>query len=178
MKPAQLGLVPLVLLLVVGLLVQTWRVGAQRSAGRRNAARARRLGVEGEARAEALLAAAGFRVIERQVSAAYALRVDGRPALARVRADFLVERRGRRFVADAKRGPEASSATKPATRRQLLEYRHAYAVDGVLLVDAERGAVHEIEVEGARATGGRLTWLLLGTLLGGLLGALVTSFRG
>lgn len=147
-------------------LAQTWRVATARSAGRRQAARARRLGAEGERRAEDLLRDAGYRVIERQVHAVYALWIDGETSEAHVRADFLVERRGRRFVADAKSGPEASRATSRATRRQLLEYRHAYAVDGVLLVDAERGRVHAIEIAVARDRS-RAWWFFgLGAVLG------------
>jgi hypothetical protein len=167
-----------VALLVVGAiaLAQTARLTWSRAGGRRLAARARRLGAEGERRAEDLLRAAGYRVIERQVHAVYAIHVDGTASEAHVRADFLVERRGRRFVADAKRGPEASRATSPATRRQLLEYRHAYAVDGVLLVDAERGRVHTIEVASSigtplgrssfAASSRAVLWLLLGAALG------------
>ena len=78
-------------------------------------------------------------------------------------------------MADAKRGPEASRATSPATRRQLLEYRHAYAVDGVLLVDAERGRVLSIELTSSRGTplgtssvaaARAVLWLLIGAALG------------
>lgn len=172
MKPEHVAL----LMVAAVALAQTVRLTWSRASGRRLAARARRLGAEGERRAEELLRAAGYRVVERQVHAVYAIHVDGSPAEAHVRADFLVERRGRRFVADAKRGPEASRATSPATRRQLLEYRHAYAVDGVLLVDAERGRVHAIELTSSRGTplgtsslaasSRAALWLLLGAALG------------
>ncbi|MCU0674560.1 MAG: hypothetical protein MUE69_17435 [Myxococcota bacterium] len=171
MKPEHVAL----LVVAAVALAQTTRLTWARASGRRLAARARRLGAEGERRAEELLRAAGYRVIERQVHAIYAIHVDGAPSEAHVRADFLVERRGRRFVADAKRGPEASRATFPATRRQLLEYRHAYAVDGVLLVDAERGRVHAIEVMAAHASSipppiaassRAALWLLLGVGIG------------
>ena len=68
-----------------------------------------------------------------------------------LRADLLVERGGRRYVAEVKTGEAAPSLATAATRRQLLEYLIAYRVDGVLLVDAERGSVHEVEFPGAGA---------------------------
>ena len=52
-------------------------------------------------------------------------------------ADYLVERDGRRWVAEVKTGERALDLRHGPTRRQMLEYRHAFDVDGVLLVDAE-----------------------------------------
>lgn len=62
-----------------------------------------------------------------------------------LRADLLVRQGARRFVADVKTGAEAPKITTAATRRQLLEYRVAYAVDGVLLVDMASRRVHLVE---------------------------------
>ena len=50
-----------------------------------------------------------------------------------------------RLVAEVKTGEAAPSLATAATRRQLLEYHVAFAVDGVLLVCPERGAIHRIE---------------------------------
>lgn len=125
----------------------------------RRAARARRLGVIGEAKAERLLRDAGFRVVGRQVAGSVPLRVDGVLTPARVRVDFIVKRRGRMYVADAKAGPKASAPTDRGTRRQLLEYLSAYPVDGALLVDAERGRIHELTLPMARNVG--LNWLAI-----------------
>jgi len=43
-----------------------------------------------------------------------------------------------------KTGAHAPRIETSATRRQILEYRVAFDVDGVVLVDAEAGSVHEI----------------------------------
>ena len=73
-----------------------------------------------------------------------------------LRADLVVHGRGRRWVADVKTGAEAPRLTTQATRRQLLEYRVAYEVDGVLLVDMEEGVVHTVDFDlPSGATGGR-----------------------
>ncbi len=72
--------------------------------------------------------------------------VDGRPVEAGLRADLLVERRGRVFVAEVKTGP-AARPTAPDTRRQLLEYRIAFDCDGVLLVDMDAERVLRVDFD-------------------------------
>ena len=48
-------------------------------------------------------------------------------------------------VAEFKGGAGSSSVTNRATRRQVLEYAVLFDVDGVLLVDADTGTIHEVE---------------------------------
>ena len=75
----------------------------------------------------------------------YDLLVDGERTTVKLRADYLVSRRGRRFVAEVKSGPGGSPPRHTAaTRRQLLEYWAVFQVDGILLVDGESRQVHEI----------------------------------
>ena len=105
--------------------------------------RAERAGA-GEEHAAKLLVAAGYRVVGRQVRCAWAPLVDGEPCELELRADYLVEKDGEQLVAEVKTGEEAPSVTTAATRRQLLEYHVAFAVDGVLLVCPERGAIHRV----------------------------------
>ena len=62
-----------------------------------------------------------------------------------MRADYLVEQDGERLVAEVKTGAEAPELSTAATRRQLLEYRVAFAVEGVLLVCPERGTIQRVE---------------------------------
>jgi len=111
-----------------------WRLAAQ-------SARA----TAGEARAEKLLMKAGYRLVARQATERWVVRVDGEAHEVTLRADFVVARGGRRYVAEVKTGEEAPDVAAPATRRQLLEYRCAFGVDGVLLVDAEAREVHAID---------------------------------
>ncbi|HVY49066.1 MAG TPA: hypothetical protein VHB21_24420, partial [Minicystis sp.] len=89
--------------------------------------------------------ARGYRVLGRQVRRRYGVRVDGAEHAVDLRADYVVEHEGARFVAEVKTGRLAPRLDTPATRRQLLEYRVAFEVDGVLLVDAEAGRVHAVE---------------------------------
>lgn len=90
-----------------------------------------------------LLEQRGFRVVERQALADVIVEVDGESQVFKVRADALVERDGRRFVAEIK-GGESATVTSRATRRQLLEYAYAFGVDEVLLVDPNEGRVSRV----------------------------------
>src|SRR5688572_13841325 len=99
---------------------------------------------EGEREAVAILTAHGFEVEAAQAVVSYTLEVDGATVDVTVRADYLVARGPERFVAEVKTGRVAPRIETPATRRQLLEYHHAFGVDGVLLVDADNEKVSRI----------------------------------
>lgn len=130
-----------VALLLLVLAVAWWRARTAVARGNRGRQRVARAG---EDDAERLLGAAGFRIVERQVTGAWVLEIDGEPVEVRCRADLLVEARGRRFVAEVKTGDRAPDPTRPQTRRQLLEYHLAFEVDGVLLVDMEERRIRTV----------------------------------
>ena len=148
--PAQLALVValvLALLAAGGWVALAWA----RWRRARGVARNRLAGTRGERRAGALLEAAGFRIEEVQPTATIEVIVDGERHRFRVKADFLVSRGRRRFVAEAKGGVEVATVAHRGTRRQLLEYARAFPdVDGLLLVDAVRGGVQRVVFPGPR----------------------------
>ena len=116
--------------------------------------RARRA-VAGELRAEPMLRRAGYEVVARQARATWTVYADGEPLEIGLRADLLVARGGRSYVAEVKTGRLAPRLDHAATRRQLLEYRMVFGVDGVLLVDAEAERVTVVELgEGDALRGG------------------------
>ncbi len=144
----------LVLLLLAALcliLAIAWR-SAKSAPARANRARQRHA-KRGEARAEQLLRARGFDVVDRQVAGAWTLRVDGEPVHAAVRADLLVRRRGRTYVAEVKTGRRVTDPRFPATRRQLLEYALVFQPDGVLLVDVDAGLIRQVDFPGVSPVG-------------------------
>jgi hypothetical protein len=130
----------LVVVIFLLIVLLWWRSG---SASRASRGRVRRA-IGGEQRAEELLARAGYGIEARQERAVWWMTVDGEEVEVEVRADFIVTARGRRFVAEVKTGGTAPDPTHPATRRQLLEYAHAFALGDVLLVDAEAGRIHVV----------------------------------
>jgi len=136
-----LALVVVAALLAVGLWLgirfAAWRV-------RRRLAGHRRLGRKGEQRAVKLLKGAGYAIEDAQASSEVQVSVDGQIQRFQVRADFLVTRKRKRYVVEVKAGETAASVGTSATRRQLLEYALAFDTDGLLLVDAARGAVHTV----------------------------------
>jgi len=139
-----LGLASAVLVLATALWLARGRAGR---ASVRRQRRARR----GEERARRVLRRAGFRVDEFQPRESWWMIVDGRDVEVHVRADYLVSRFRRTYVAEVKTGDRAPDPTYPPTRRQLLEYSLAFDVDGVLLVDVEEKEIFEVgfpEVEG------------------------------
>lgn len=108
------------------------------------AQRARRA-AQAETDAMVLLRDHGYRIVESQLEHQWPVYVDGEPLTINIRADFMVARRGKRYIAEVKSGNMAPSITTAATRRQLLEYSLAYPVDGVLLVDMEALTICEVE---------------------------------
>jgi ribosomal protein L15E len=131
---------------------------------------------DGERAAEGLLANSGYTIIDRQVPKKWKIHVDGEARTVRLRADLMVRKGGRRYIAEVKTGAVAPSIESPDTRRQLLEYRIAYHVDGVLLVDMEHGQIREVRF--GFPAGHRAEWFLAG-VLGGLfaIGAAIHYLR-
>jgi hypothetical protein len=135
---AVVAVVAAIVALWLARFVRRWRgsVRARRRAARSGA---------GEDRGGRLLEAAGYRIVGRQVRVVWTPLVDGEPFATELRADYIVELADERLVAEVKTGDEAPSLATAATRRQLLEYSIAFAVDGVLLVCPERDEILRVE---------------------------------
>lgn len=126
---------------ILGLLVAFWFCWYALRRWRAYRVRRRlRRAHQAEQRAERLLAAEGYRVIDTQVRAPVTWFLGRETHKSFVQADLLVARGRRRYVAEVKTGRTAA-VPDAETRRQLLEYYLAFPVDGVLLVDMERGSV-------------------------------------
>ncbi|MBN1578000.1 MAG: hypothetical protein JW913_15680 [Chitinispirillaceae bacterium] len=101
---------------------------------------------EGEADAEAFLRKHGYRIIEQQAQRRMRMLVDGETREYDIRADFIAEKRGRKYVVEVKTGEKAIDPASIDTRRQLLEYAVSYAVDAVYLFNAGGRVLHEISL--------------------------------
>ena len=102
-----------VLFLLLGLKLSQWWASWQ-SRGRNRVARA------GEIDAERMLARAGFRVVARQQPARWTMSIDGDEVEVAVRADLIVERKGKRYVAEVKTGGRAPDPCLPSTDRKSV----------------------------------------------------------
>lgn len=133
-------------LAVAALALFAWWRGRRR-VGRANLRRLR-AAQRAETAAERLLERLGFAVVERQVTRRWTLSVDGEETEVWCRADLVLARRGRLYVADVKSGERSPDPFCPATRRQLLEYLLAFGADAALVVDMELGRVYEVSFPG------------------------------
>lgn len=155
-------------------LARRWRRWREDRTRRKRFERA----AQAEEDARHLLQRHGYEVLDDQAQLTWTILLNGQPHEVNMRADYLVRRHGRRYVAEVKSGRVAPRISTAATRRQLLEYLIAYPVEGVLLVDMEDEEIFEVtfpDLPAARpSVRQRLGWLLAG----GLLGALVTALSG
>ena len=103
---------------------------------------------------------------------------DNKKVNYKIRADFIVTKGGKKFVIEVKSGEKAPDPKTPATRRQLLEYAHAYQADGVLLADMTDVVLREIEFDINRT---RYSWFdklkaaILFTIIGAIVGFVIAS---
>ena len=132
------------LLLAATALLAAWMLRLALTRNSRRSKRRNRVAQRGESAAERLLERHGYQILDRQVQAAWTFHVDGEAVEAKVRADLLVRRRGRVYVAEVKTGERAPDPKHPPTRRQLLEYCYAFDPDGLLLVDMSTRRVREV----------------------------------
>lgn len=135
----------LVVVLLFLLALQSLRLMWLRGQAARRMNKNRRLGHRGEQQAKKILIRAGYTIIEEQVQTTYALLVDQKPITARLRADLLVSKAGRQYIAEIKAGEQSAKVTRRETRRQLFEYQWAFNVDGLLLVDAQAERIIEVQ---------------------------------
>ncbi|MEE8524810.1 MAG: hypothetical protein V3T72_12820 [Thermoanaerobaculia bacterium] len=145
---------PATLVLAFLLVIALWGWWRARTRLSRASRRRNRRARKAETDAERLLESLGFTILDRQLSQQWTLEVDGEPREVLSRADLLVERGRRLFVADVKSGDLAPDPSRPATRRQLLEYLLAFDVDGALVVDMRRRQVRSVAFPGLFDTEG------------------------
>ena len=164
-------IIALVLLLVAQNAWQWSRRVRRRWIARRRSRRA----VRGEIEAESLVEKHGFEIVDSQANTTWTIHVDGEPVEMNLRADLILSRDGKSFVADVKTGKTAPRITTASTRRQLLEYLYAYAVDGVLLVDMASKEIKEVEFGPVERKVSRPVGQLVAAFAMGVVVALVNS---
>lgn len=125
-----------------------------------------------------LLRSRGYDILDTQVRQSWPVRHGEHYLDINLRADALVRRGNRRFIAEVKSSSLVADLKHGPTRRQLLEYAIAYGTDGVLLIDMYAEHVEEIIFPGLpRSHGRRNGWpvfvlCLVVFTLGAWLGAL------
>lgn len=131
---------------------------------------------EVEKKVAQLLERKGYRVLGAQVEQEAFLRIDGRKVSYTVRADYVLQKGHRTYVAEVKTGNQVGNGISPQVRRQLLEYFLVYQPQAVLLVDGEREKIEEVVFFGAAKRLGGWGWMVLLFLLGIVVGQWVNRF--
>jgi hypothetical protein len=151
----------------IGAALMWWGLDwKKRYKGKRVAARGKR----GERRAERMLRRRGYRIISRQTASTYRIWVDGSSVATTVKADLIVRRWWRTWIAEVKTGDAAVRVEHEATRRQLLEYQLAFGISAILLVDGENGLIREVRFPMRQR--GRACFFVVGAAVAGtVLGA-------
>ena len=111
----------------------------------------RRRGRIGEDVAVKLLKKNGYNIVQSQLPLSGSCIVDGKPLNFNVRADYLVERNGIKYLAEVKTG-DAADPKNIGTRRQLFEYASLSRSEQVILVDATSMKVMLIGFSDTQAT--------------------------
>lgn len=113
-------------------------------------------GATAERNAVPLLKRNGFKITDDQPGRNCFFEVDGEKIKYNVRADYLAERKGKKYVVEVKSGEKAPDPNFSDTRRQLLEYDHVYRPDGLILADMKNVVLKTIEFNIDRPS---YTWL-------------------
>ena len=104
-------------------------------------------GAQAERDAVKLIESNGFKITEDQARIDCSFKVDGKKVIYNLCADYLATKNGKKYVIEVKSGDNAPDPKYSATRRQLLEYDHAYRPDGLLLADMKEVELHTIEFD-------------------------------
>ncbi len=100
----------------------------------------------GEVKAKNVLECAGYKIIGSQVQENVVMYIDGEAHESFVRADYLVQKKRKRYVVEVKTGNQADMK-KPNVRRQLFEYANLFQVDGILFIDMNLEKIYTIDFE-------------------------------
>lgn len=102
---------------------------------------------------ETLLKGNGYRILGKNQRELAITLVDGREAMGDLVAEYTAEKKGKKYVVYAVRGEGEKDPAEPALRRRMIEYDRVFGLNGVLLVDAEKGEIHEVRFKFPREKG-------------------------
>ncbi len=125
-----------------------------------------------EAAAIALAQRKGFSVMALQVRRKLKLRIDKEPRRIDIPAHLLLNRDGKRYVGMIGAKDETLDPANPGTQLKLFQFRSAYRVHGVVLLDVEGKKIVLVEFTPPRQIPIWL-WMSLGALVGAFIEASV-----
>ena len=104
----------------------------------------KRKGKKAEQKAIKLLKKNGYKIESFQTTAKGKLLQDDKTLTFLIRADLIVSKDKKKFIAEVKSG-KAASIEEINTRRQLLEYSKVFNNKNLILIDTEKNKIKKIE---------------------------------
>ena len=104
----------------------------------------KRKGKKAEQKAIKLLKKNGYKIESFQTTAKGKLLQDDETLTFLIRADLIVSKDKKKFIAEVKSG-KAASIEEINTRRQLLEYSKVFNNKNLILIDTEKNKIKKIE---------------------------------
>ena len=90
-----------------------------------------------ETQAKSFLENKGYQIIEEQKVFYHSYEVNNENRNSKLIVDYIVEKKGKKYIVEVKSGKSAISLNDKNSRRQLLEYDFVIENDGVFLLDME-----------------------------------------
>ena len=103
-------------------------------------------GKKAEQKAIKLLKKNGYKIESFQTTAKGKLLQDDETLTFLIRADLIVSKNNKKFIAEVKSG-KAASIEEINTRRQLLEYSKVFNNKNLILIDTEKNKIKKIEFQ-------------------------------
>ncbi len=123
-----------------------------------------------EDEAKIFLAKKGYKVIAEQAEFYHQYEVDGVSHKSLIKPDYIVSRKGKKYIVEVKSGKSAISIANSSTRRQILEYDFVIENDGIFLLDMEHEKLQSIRFFSKRAKKDKsIYWMLFGIVLVGII---------
>ena len=104
----------------------------------------KRRGKKAEKKAIKLLKKNGYKIVSFQTTAKGKLLQDDETINFFIRADLIVSKNKKKFIAEVKSG-KAASIEEINTRRQLFEYSKVFNNKNLILIDTEKNKIKKIE---------------------------------
>ncbi len=87
----------------------------------------------------------GYKIISEQYEQYHSYKVNGEVYKSKLIVDYLVSKKGKKYLVEVKSGQKAINIKDKNTRRQILEYDFAIDNDGIFLLDMENKEMKNIE---------------------------------
>ncbi len=101
-------------------------------------------GLLGEQQAFKFLEKNNFKVLDAQVKLSHTFWVNNEKITIDISPDYLVKKKGKRYLVEVKTGESVGSMFNASTRRQVLEYALINPYDGILLVNMIDKTIEEV----------------------------------